>query len=68
MNEAPVHIRHGNLTYAGLKDRLNSLTQDQLNQTVTVYVTDVDYYPVRETSVSDENDHVLDEGHFYLKI
>lgn len=68
MNEAPIHFRHGHLTYAGLKDILNSLTQDQLKQTVTVYVTHEDYYPVLETSVSDENDDVLDEGHFYLKI
>lgn len=60
--------RHGNLTYAGLLERLKAATPEQLSQTVTVYGSDADeFYPVKSTEIAEEDD-VLDEGHLFLKI
>jgi hypothetical protein len=43
-----------------------TLTEEQLDQTITVYVTD-EYMPCH-LEVSDDECDVLDEGHAYLKI
>jgi hypothetical protein len=47
---------------------LKTATVDELNQTVTVYVPDMDeYYPVVDTDTVSETD-TLDEGHLFLKV
>jgi hypothetical protein len=59
---------HGNLTYAGLLERLKQATAEELNQTVTVFVPDTDeFYPVADVETTKEAD-ILDEGHLFLKI
>ena len=52
------------MTYRQL---LANLTEEQLDQTVTVYVVGInEYYPCH-LEVSDADCDVLDEGHAYLK-
>lgn len=60
------------MTYADLKDLLKEFTDAELDQTVTIYVRDVDEYyslvddyPLVE---SDESCDVLDPGHKYIVI
>jgi hypothetical protein len=68
MNDTIPTTRHGNLTYKGLLDRLQSLTPEELAQTVTVFVGSQDeYYSVPSVDVTNEAD-VLDKGHLYLNI
>ena len=64
--QPPPLSRHGNLTYAGLLERLKVATQEELRQTVTVFVRDTDeFYPVKSADVTLEAD-VLDDGHLFL--
>ena len=53
------------MTYEELLEQLSELSPQQLNQTVTVYVSGDDYFPVNETGVAADDD-VLDEDHFVL--
>ena len=56
------------LTYRELVDRLQKLTPEQLNQSVTVYHGSVDeFFPVYTTGVTHMDD-TLDANHFYLDI
>jgi len=56
------------MTYKELLDKLKSLSDDQLNQTVTVFHGSTDeFYSVHSTGITHEND-VLDANHFYLEI
>lgn len=56
------------LTYRELLTQLNNLTEEQLNQTVTVFHGSQDeYYPVHSTGVTNAAD-TLDADHFYLDI
>lgn len=55
------------MTYNELLEILNSMTPDQLNQNVTVCVTDQEeYWMIDQARVSLDND-VLDDGHVYLR-
>ncbi len=53
------------MTYRDLLNELKSISEEQLNQTVTVYVSGDEYFPVDETGIA-ANDDVLDPGHFVL--
>ena len=59
------------MKYRQLLDELQLLSEEQLDQDVTVYVSGVDeYYALRPdypVAVSEEDD-VLDADHFYLVI
>ena len=56
------------MTYQDLLNQLVNLTEEQLNQTVTVFHGSQDeYYPVYSTGVTNEAD-TLDAYHFYLDI
>lgn len=59
------------MTYAELKDMLKEFTDEELNQTVTVYVSSEDeFYGLELTDMktSDDSIDVLDPGHKYLAI
>jgi hypothetical protein len=54
------------MTYRKLIDRLNGLSEEQLNQDVTVYDPRLDeYFAVNSLSFSKDDD-VLNKGHSYL--
>lgn len=54
------------MTYKQLLEQLQDLTEEQLNQTVTVYESqDNEFFMVDHTAVTNESD-VLDEDHFFL--
>ena len=56
------------MTYRELLEKLKTLTVDQLNQDVTVFVaTEEEYYPVATVAVTVEDD-VLDPDHIVLEI
>ena len=56
------------MTYRELLEELKTLTIDQLNQDVTVFVaTEEEYYPVATVSAAVEDD-VLDPDHIVLEI
>ena len=55
------------MTYKDLLEQLSELSFEQLNQTVTVQVSDDEYFPVNETGIAVDDD-VLDEDHFVLSI
>jgi hypothetical protein len=56
------------LTYKELLERLQGCSQEQLEQNVSIYISDIDeYYPVENTRIETETD-VLDEGHFVLVV
>ena len=56
------------MTYRELLEELKTLTIDQLNQDVTVFVaTEEEYYPVATVAVAVEDD-VLDPDHIVLEI
>lgn len=56
------------MTYKDLLEELNKLTEEQLNQTVTIYEPYQDeYIAAVDTCVSTEFEcDALDEGHFYI--
>lgn len=59
------------MTYNDLKHMLSEFTEQELTQTVTVYVRGVDeFYALTwdDMKVSDETCDVLDPGHKYLVI
>lgn len=57
-----------NMTYKDLLNKLNSLSEEQLNQNVTIFHGSQDeFYPVYKSDFAHEND-VLDKDHFYLQI
>lgn len=57
-----------NLTYRQLKQHLDELEDEKLDDNVTIYLSEYDeYIPVTNVFVTDEAD-VLDEGHTYLTI
>jgi len=57
------------MTYKELLEQLQSLTPEQLNQTVTIKdVFHDEFHGVEETAFTDETVDVLDEGHFYLML
>jgi hypothetical protein len=60
------------MTYQELKEALIEFTDEQLQQDVTVYVSDNDeFYPlvdVHPLVESDDKNDVLDVGHKYLVI
>lgn len=57
------------MTYRQLKERINKLSENQLDCDITVYKPDEDeYYPTHiSVGITEEND-VLDEGHPYFLI
>ncbi len=56
-------------TYKELKNKLQSLPKERLDDTATVYIENEDeYYPIVATATSTEKNDVLDTGHFYLVI
>jgi len=57
------------MTYQDLLNELKTLKPEQLNQTVTIHLTEIDeFMPVRAVSVSVEDVcDVLDPGHIVLE-
>ncbi len=54
------------LTYRELKAALETLSEENLDDDVTVYLSHEDeYYGISQTGTSEEDD-VLDKGHFFL--
>lgn len=54
------------MTYQELKDELDGLNEDELQQTVTIYDTaDDEYFGVDDTDFSVESD-VMDDGQFVI--
>ena len=57
------------MTYRELLEKLKQLTPDQLEQDVTVYLSDLDeYHPAWQVDVADEEQSVLDEDHIFLTV
>ena len=60
------------MTYLELLNQLRELSDEQLNQDVTVYaIHDDEYCGLNRffpTATSDETCNVLDPNHFYLRI
>ena len=60
------------MTYAQLAEKISTMTEDQLNSDVTVYVSGVDeFYSVVDDYpflISCDDTDVLDIGHPYLVI
>jgi hypothetical protein len=56
------------ITYRALRDWINMLDEDQLDNTVTVHLTQTDeFYEVLDTNFT-VGDDVLDDNHPYLEI
>jgi len=57
-------------SYRKLKDELNRLTDEQLDQDATIYDDDdKEFYPVEDHDLADETvQDVLDNGHYFLVI
>jgi hypothetical protein len=57
------------MQYRDLLKNLSALTDEQLNQDVTVWQSDTDdYFPGTKLSISDDKNDVLDPGHPYLEV
>ncbi len=56
----------GDMTYGQLLEQLHELSPQQLNQSVTVYIPDDEYIPVRSICVVDLGQDVLDEDQIVL--
>lgn len=57
------------MTYKELFERLKNLTPTQLEQDVTVYLSDLDEYHLAwQVGVADEEQSVLDEDHIFLTV
>lgn len=59
------------MTWEDLKDMIKDFSEEQLKQTVTIYVQGVDeFYGLEDGDlrVTDESCDVLDPGHKYLAI
>ena len=55
------------MTYRELLEQLEQLTQDQLEQNVSVHLSEVDeYVPVWAVGIAVEDQSVLDEDHIVL--
>lgn len=59
-----------NMTYRELREYLQRrMTKEQLNQHVTIHMTEIDeYYSVNEVSVSEHECNILDPGHLVLEV
>ncbi len=60
-----------NMTWEDLKDMIKEFNEEQLKQTVTVYIRGVDeWYGLAQgdVKVTDDSIDVLDPGHKYLEI
>jgi hypothetical protein len=57
-------------SYRKLKNELNRLTDEQLDQDATIYDSDDnEFYPVKDHDLADETvQGVLDNGHYFLVI
>jgi len=56
------------ITYRELLEELKKLSEEHLDDNVTTYdMYDDEFYPVDGWGIQDEDD-VLDEGHFYLTV
>lgn len=54
------------LTYRELKEYLNQVSEERLDDTVTICLSSIEeYYPITGIAVAEED--VLDEGHLYLQ-
>ena len=54
------------LTWRQLRDQINQLAEDRLDDSATFYDPNVDeYYPVEKTAIVKETD-VLDAGHMIM--
>ena len=57
------------MTYAELKAHIETMDKEQLNQNVTVYLSNIDeMVPVNDIEYACKNDDVLDENHPFLTI
>lgn len=53
-----------NITYRQIQNKISQLTEQEKDQTATVYVKDNDeYYPVKSMKATGDSCDVLDEGH-----
>ena len=56
-------------TYRTLFNKLSQLSEEQLNQTVTVYACEMDeFYPCEDMLITDEREEVLDCNHAYITL
>jgi len=56
-------------TYRTLLNKLSKLSEEQLNQTVTVYACEMDeFYPCEDMLITDEREQVLDNNHAYITL
>ena len=54
--------------YRELLTQLQNMSEEQLNQTVTIHLKEEDeFFGVRSSQVTTEDD-VLDKNHFYLEV
>ncbi len=57
-----------NLTWREIRDELNRLSEDRLDDNATVYLKGEDeWMPVMDMGITEEDD-VLDKGHSYLSV
>lgn len=57
-----------NITYRELLNKLNSFTNEQLDMTATIYISDSnEFYGVNQLKITTDTD-VLDENHPYLSV
>ena len=55
------------MTYAQLRDLIDALPEEELNDTVTVYLQETDEY-FGVVAHGNCEDGILDDGHLFLKI
>ena len=57
------------MTYRELKEILNSMTETELNQTVTAYLNlEDEFTPISSVLISDSSEDRLDQGHVYFSV
>lgn len=62
-------IVKNSFTYRTLLNKLSELSEEQLNQTVTVYACEMDeFYPCEDMLITDEREQVLDSNHAYITL
>ena len=67
MNKMTPNAPYGCQTYRDLLTMLQSMTDEQLDCTPTVYIEGVDeYYPATTLLTASDNNQVLDENHPYI--
>ena len=56
------------MTYQDLLNELKTLNPEQLNQTVTIHLTEMDEFKPVRTIFDEDGSDVLDSGHVILEV